>query len=61
MEIRIRTLTWTVVISIFVIFGGMGTALLFSFHTFIGLFLYLLGGIFTFILLNLEYEWVKVK
>lgn len=61
MEIRLKPLTWIFVITIFVIFGVMGTALLFSFHTFIGLFLYLLGGIFTFILLNLEYEWVKVK
>lgn len=61
MEIREKTLTCTVAIVLFVIFGVIGTLLLFNYHTFIGLFLYLFGGMITFILFNIEYEWVKIK
>lgn len=64
MEIGHRTAIWMLVGVLLLATWGIGIIFLISgiiMVQFVALFLMLYGAIITFILLNIEYNWVKVK
>jgi len=63
MEIREKTIFFLLVGVILTITWGVGTALLVVSQKawVVTLFLYIFGSIGTFIFLNLEYRWIRVK